>query len=121
MSVISEDTINKLFSSLDDLDNAISSAKAILVAKNASSHLLERMNSYSEILEKQRALANTLSEKIKTNEFESISRIVSIISGLSFMLRDDTKEILSSNCLGKIVEKTSLDCERQTFSKEQIC
>ena len=121
MSLINEDTLNKLFASLDDLDNAINNAKKILVAKDSSKRLLDRMDTYSEILSKQRALANTLSEKIKTNEVESISRIVSIISGLSFMLRDDTKEILSSKRFSQALEDVSLDNGKHTFSKEQIC
>ena len=121
MSLINEDTINKLFSSLDDLENAINNAKKILIAKNSSKNLLMRLDSYSEILSKQRALANTLCEKIKTNEVESISRIVSIISGLSFMLRDDTKEILSSTRFGSTLEEMSLDSEKHNYSKEQIC
>ena len=31
MSLINEDTLNKLFASLDDLDNAINNAKKILI------------------------------------------------------------------------------------------
>ena len=95
MSLINEDTLNKLFASLDDLDNAINNAKKILVAKDSSKSLLDRMDTYSEILSKQRALANTLSEKIKTNEVESISRIVSIISGLSFIYSPHHYQLLT--------------------------
>lgn len=121
MSLICKETIDKLFSSLDDLDEAITSAKKILVAKNASSNLLERIDSYSEILKKQRALANTLTQKIETNETESITRIVSIISGLSYMLRDDTREVLASECLSGAKKNISINSEKQTYSKQQIC
>ena len=47
MSLINEDTLNKLFASLDDLDNAINNAKKILVAKDSSKSLLDRMDTYS--------------------------------------------------------------------------
>lgn len=124
MPVINEitaDELHKLFSSLDDLDLVIANAKKILIAKNASANLLDRMNSYCEILTKQRALANTLSEKLKTNETESITRITSIIVALSSMLMSDVTEVLSASRFNKTLDKTTNHCDKQTFSKEQIC
>ncbi len=113
MQHIDSATIDRLYSSFVELEHAISAARETLLSKGQTSPmLLERLDSYDEILNKQRQLAETLCEKIESKEWDSVSRIVSLINGLSCMLRNDTREILISD---------SLVSEREEYSKEQYC
>ncbi len=121
MIIITDDTLKKLSASLDELAFAVISAKEYLRATEPKSKILPRIEYYEEIVNKQRELAITLSEKVKTNEQESIARIIVIINELSYMFKQDVQEILSSPALNPKLRETSKNCEKQTFSKEQIC
>ncbi len=113
MQHIDSTTIDTLYSSFVELESAISNARETLLEKgDVSQNLLERLNSYDEILNKQRSLTETLCQKIESKEWDAVSRIVSLINGLSSMLRNDTREILISN---------SLISEKEEFSKEHFC
>lgn len=89
--------IERLFSSFIDLEDAIHSAKATLAKKrDVPAEVFERLNSYDGILLKQRILANELKAHIKRGNWNEVSRHVSLINGLSAMIRDDARAILSS-------------------------
>jgi hypothetical protein len=89
--------IDRLFSSFADLEQAIQSAKTTLSKKQSvPSEVIERLNSYDGILAKQRRLAVELCEHINKGNWDEVSRHVSIINGLSAMIRDDARAILSS-------------------------
>ena len=91
------DIIERLFTSLNHLDEAINKAKNHLKDKEiVPKELLDRINSYDEILLKQKSLANALSEHINNKNIDEINRHVLLINGLSEMIRDDARDILSS-------------------------
>ena len=94
------DIINRLFTSFADLEAAIKSAKNTLEQKGSvSPEILERLQSYDGILLKQRNLATALCEHISNQNWDEVSRHVSLINGLSAMIRDDARAILSSLAL----------------------
>lgn len=89
--------IERLFTSFQDLETAIESAKKTLAQKESiPAEIIKRLNSYDGILAKQRGLATTLCEHINKGEWDEVSRHVGLINGLSAMIRDDARAILSS-------------------------
>lgn len=92
--------IEKLFSSFTDLETAIKSARKTLEQKGSiSQEVLERLDSYDGILTKQRNLAKSLCDHIRVSNWDEVSRHVGLINGLSSMIRDDARAILSSLAL----------------------
>ena len=89
--------IERLFSSFADLESAIKSAKSTLENKESvPREVIERLSSYDGILAKQRKLAFDLCEHLNKGNWDEVSRHVGIINGLSAMIRDDARSILSS-------------------------
>ena len=89
--------IERLFASFEDLDRAITSAKTTLATKESiPSEIIERLHSYDGILLKQRTLATELCEHINAGNWDEVTRRVSLINGLSAMIRDDARAILSA-------------------------
>lgn len=102
--------IERLFTSFTDLEQAINSAKATLAKKDAvPNDIIERLNSYDGILEKQRALASALCGHIAKENWSEVTRHVSLINGLSAMIRDDARSILSSLTVETESSKESSD------------
>ena len=92
--------IHRLFQSFQDLEKAIGGARKTLEEREGvPEEVVERLNSYDSILEKQRNLAKTLCEHIKQGNWDEVSRHVGLINGLSAMIRDDARAILSSIAL----------------------
>ncbi|RIL12545.1 MAG: hypothetical protein DCC75_00285 [Proteobacteria bacterium] len=92
--------IGRLFASFSDLEQAITSAKSSLKARgNISPQVLERLSSYDSVLAKQRDLAQNLCQHINNGDWDEVGRHVSLINGLSTMIRDDARAILSSLAL----------------------
>ncbi|MCB0335200.1 MAG: hypothetical protein KDD62_02810 [Bdellovibrionales bacterium] len=95
-----QNIIDRLFNSFTELETAINSAKATLAKKESvPQEIIERLNSYDDILAKQRHLAETLCSHIDQGEWDEVNRHVSLINGLSAMIRDDARAILSSLAL----------------------
>ena len=93
----SNNIIDRLFSSFNELEHAIESAKATLAKKKAvPEEIVRRLNSYDGILSKQRVLATSLCEHINKGNWDEVTRHVGLINGLSAMIRDDARAILSS-------------------------
>lgn len=91
------DIVNRLFTSFQELEAAIMSAKNTLASKAAvPADVLKRLNSYDEILASQRKYASTLDEHIKAGNWTEVPRLVNLINSLSGMIRDDARAILSS-------------------------
>lgn len=91
------DIIERLFSSFSELETAIAGAKKTLQQKeNVPSEVFERLGSYDTILAKQRGFAKALCAHIERGNWDEVSRHVSIINGLSALIRDDARAILSS-------------------------
>ncbi len=98
--VMSNHIIDRLFTSFEDLEHAIISAKRTLLQKgNVPDSVLQRLSSYDGILDRQRALARDLCGHINNNNWTEVNRHVSLINGLSAMIRDDARAILSSLAL----------------------
>jgi hypothetical protein len=93
----SSSIIEKLFTSFTDLEKAIEGAKKTLESRsNTPPEIMTRLNSYDGILSKQRSLATQLCEEIMKGDWDAVSRYVSLINGLSAMIRDDARAILSA-------------------------
>ena len=89
--------MNRLFSSFSDLEKAILSARQTLEEKGAvPEHVIKRLKSYDGILSKQRELAAKLCEHMSAGNWDEVARHVSLINGLSAMIRDDARTILSA-------------------------
>lgn len=89
--------IERLFASFNDLERAIGSAKQTLAAKDSiPKEILDRIESYDTVLAKQRRLANDLCKFMQDGNWEEVSRHVGLINGLSAMIRDDARAILSA-------------------------
>lgn len=94
---VSMDIIERLFTSFTELEAAIAGAKKTLQQKeNVPDEVFERLGSYDAILAKQRTFARALCEHIEKGDWDEVSRHVSIINGLSALIRDDARAILSS-------------------------
>jgi len=89
--------IDRLFSSFTELEKAITSARCTLEKRESiPEELVKRLRSYDGILLKQRALATKLCDHVNKNEWDEVTRHVSLINGLSAMIRDDARSILSA-------------------------
>ena len=96
----SNNIIEKLFSSFEELEEAIESAKVTLSKREViPAEIVERLNSYDDILLKQRNLAHSLCEHISNCNWDEVSRHVTLINSLSAMIRDDARAILSQLAL----------------------
>ncbi|RMG40312.1 MAG: hypothetical protein D6719_11340 [Candidatus Dadabacteria bacterium] len=92
-----DNIIRRLFSSFSDLERAINSARRSLEKKGAiPEEIVNRLKSYDTILAKQRKLATDLCVHISNGDWDEVSRHVSLINGLSAMIRDDARAILSA-------------------------
>lgn len=89
--------VTRLFASFTDLETAIDSAKNTLQSKGTiPEEVIVRLNSYDKILSKQRRLATALCDHINKGDWDEVNRHVGLINGLSAMIRDDARAILSS-------------------------
>ena len=89
--------IARLFSSFSDLEKAISSARVTLAQKESvPAEVVKRLESYDTILSKQRNLAQALQQHLGSGNWDEVSRHIGLINGLSAMIRDDARAILSA-------------------------
>ena len=108
--------INRLFSSFSDLEHAIESAKVTLSKKESIPEaVMLRLKNYDSILAKQRTLATTLCEHINHGNWDEVTRHVGLINGLSAMIRDDARAILSSLAPTPEVKTADADGEDSNF------
>lgn len=92
-----QEIISKLFSSFTDLERAIESARHTLEQRgNVPKEVMQRLISYYGILDKQRSLASSLCDHLNRGNWHEVTRHVSLINGLSAMIRDDARSVLSS-------------------------
>jgi len=98
--------IDRLFASFEDLDRAINSAKSTLATKESiPAEIIERLHSYDGILSKQRKLATELCDFINVGNWDEVTRHVSLINGLSAMIRDDARAILTALAVNSDLKK----------------
>lgn len=107
--------IDRLFESFTELERAIHGARETLASKiTVPPEVLQRLSSYDSILSKQRTLAKSLCTFINNGDWDEVSRHVNIINGLSSLIRDDARAILSSLSLNS-------DAPTEEQSKENYC
>jgi hypothetical protein len=106
-----DNIVNRLFTSFTDLEVAIESAKNTLNSRGTvPEEVLQRLNSYDSILAKQRRLATSLCDHIHSENWDEVNRLVGLINGLSSMIRDDAKSILS--CLSLNSDETPSESDK---------
>jgi hypothetical protein len=89
--------IERLFASFSELEMAISKARNTFKSRSSiPDTVVRRLESYDTILAKQRSLAVTLCEAISRKNWDEVNRNVTLINGLSAMIRDDAKAILEA-------------------------
>jgi len=94
---MSEQLVEKLLSSFDELERSINITRESMSLKpGVPADVLSRLNQYSEIVSKQREVAANLRNQIEAGNWDDVSRSVKVINGLSAMIRDDAQQILSS-------------------------
>ena len=92
--------IDRLYASFHDLEEAIVSAKNTLAQRaSAPEEVVRRLETYGGILQKQRHLAAELCQHIQGGQWDEVARHVGLINGLSAMIRDDARAILSGLAL----------------------
>ena len=90
--------VNKLLESFEELDNCIAVTKEVLDRKaSVPADVVERVDQYSEIVAKQRSLTFQLRKHIDGQDWFQVARHVRLINGLSSMIREDAKAILSGS------------------------
>lgn len=87
--------IERLFASFSELETAISKARQTFKSRSSiPQNVVRRLESYDTILVKQRSLAVSLCEAISQKNWDEVNRNVTLINGLSAMIRDDARAIL---------------------------
>lgn len=95
--------VKKLFDSLSELERSISLAKKTLSAKDPIPlDLLKRVAYYEEVLLKQKTLAKSLCDCIATENWDEVSRHVRLINGLSSLIHDDAKGLVTQLISGAL-------------------
>ena len=95
------DLIERLMSSFGDLERAISRARAELARTGrVPGEVFDRLDSYDDIIARQRSLTEDLGQFVRSGDVEQVVQRVAVINGLSGMIIDDAKAILSAFQLG---------------------
>lgn len=94
---MSEQLVGKLLESFEELDRCINHTRGVLSQKQGiSEDVLSRVEQYAQIVNKQKTLASELKNYIELQNWEQVTRHVRLINGLSSMIRDDARAILSA-------------------------
>ena len=105
-----QNIISRLFNSFEELERAIGSARETLKKReNVSPDIIKRIESYDGILAKQRSLATSLCNHINCGNWDEVSRHVGLINGLSAMIRDDARAILSALSTNPVATESEED------------
>ena len=94
---IESNLVGRLLNSFVDLEKAMEGAK-LAWSKSTSVPLevFERLESYGGIITRQRSLAHELDQFVRAGDTAEVLRHVTLINGLSSMIIDDARSILSS-------------------------
>ena len=99
-------TAEKLYLSLEALENAVRKAKASLsLNSNVPAEIIDRIDSYDEILVKQRTLIGGILSERENENWPEVLKQIHVVSELSKMIKDDVLEVLKS-LRGEIVESS---------------
>ena len=88
------DLIVRLKTSIDYLEESIKDALRAFKSRGASSDKLNRLNEYFKLVEAQRGYIAELEAKISNHELDDLSRLVSLINGVSTMIKEDARSLL---------------------------
>ncbi|MCB0335383.1 MAG: hypothetical protein KDD62_03735 [Bdellovibrionales bacterium] len=93
---MNNEQLTKLFGSLKTLETTIENVYERLASKeNVSDKVLERVASYRKICDMQKRFSIQLEQKLGEKKYEEVARLVKLINGLSAMIMDDARLILS--------------------------
>ena len=94
--------IKKLFDSLNELESSVKLAKKMFCRDSSekADQLLARIEYYEEVLGKQKRLASSLCDYIRTENWAEVNRHVKLINGLSALVSDDARGLIQE-VLGK--------------------
>lgn len=94
----------RVFDSFSALDNALQKAKVIVQTQEMShSGLMSRIEKYEEILSKQREVAKSLRQHMKSKNWVAVHKEIRIMGGLSMMMREDALDLIYEIQGAKIV------------------
>ena len=86
----------RLFSSLSQLEKAITETKELLSGMtNQKPEIIERLRCYEEVLKKQRILAETLDRCVKNENWDQVARHVDLIRGSSILIQLDSQSLIA--------------------------
>lgn len=93
---MSSDLITKIVSALNELEAAITSAKASVKDVDTKDSMLQvRIASYEEILRRQRSLVHDLSVALTKQDWNEVSRLGELVRGSSLLIKVDAGFILN--------------------------
>jgi len=88
--------IEKLFSSLTQLEEAIIQTKeSVSLLSAGRPEILQRLACYEEVLKKQKTLAVNLQQHVDRQDWEQVTRFVELIRGSSLLIQLDTQSIIA--------------------------
>jgi chromosome segregation and condensation protein ScpB len=89
------DVIKTLHESLDNLENSIRTAKAVVCKQDpVAADVLKRILNYEEVITKQRGLVNKLIVMLETGKADEAIHLIKIINGLSSMIFEDANDLV---------------------------
>lgn len=93
--------IDRLYQSIEGLERAVEAAGISLEekAKNGAQDIhpiLYRLDEYRSIISKQKQKVQELCIALQNQDFHEVTRLVTVINGISQMIRDDAREILAN-------------------------
>lgn len=84
----------RLKESISYLEESIHSAMSAMKGRGASGGTLNRIQEYFKLVEAQKKYIAELEKKIVDNDLSDLSRLVSLINGISGMIKEDAKTLL---------------------------
>lgn len=102
--------LERLLESLHELETSIAAAQRAVLNRGARPDIEARLQQYETMLIKQRQLAVSLDDLIRQSEWEAVNRSVKLINGISSMLRDDAREVVSSLSKTESDDRSTLSC-----------
>lgn len=93
---MSSELISKIVNALNELETAITSAKASVKAVDTDDSMLRaRIESYEEILRRQRSLVHDLSVAMNKQDWNEVARLGELVRGSSLLIKVDAGFILN--------------------------
>ena len=109
--MIKIDVLDRLRESLLELEKAVQSAKSVILKKKSAGNYAQRIENYEQMLIRQKELLLELEMHMTTPPLQpnEIQRRVSLINGLSEMIRDDARMLLHEIGRGGGLSKKELE------------